>query len=199
MKLLVLLGILTSCSLFKTYTVDRDLSKSTEKICLTSYGKGRLTVKNQKYIFSYESALDPELATWVLAMDFPLRKTETFTIDWSAKNKIRFDSTIADKILRENSGVNPVSVERFTTGLGKLLQEIIFLRSSKSLITESKNKLFKWKTSNKKLQVHHNNWPFNAVFKNLEANSHFGLMSVEYRDTDKQLYKLDLIVRKCLD
>jgi hypothetical protein len=194
MKILALL-LLTSCSIFKTHTVDRDLHKSTKKICLSSEGKGRLYVQKRKYIFSYESGLEEEQANWQLALNFPLRNTETFKLDWSKNGKVSFESSIEQKLLRENKTINPKSLEKFTTGLGHLLEEIINIRN----IKKSGPKRFKWKTSRKSLKASSKNQRFNAVFTNLVSDSHFGLMSVSYQNSKTQFYKMDLVVRKCLE
>ena len=194
MKIIALL-LLTSCSILETHTVDRNLHKSTQKICLSSEGKGRLFVQKRKYIFSYESGLDEEHANWQLALNFPLRKTETFKLDWSTNNSVVFESSIEQKLLRENKTINPKSLENFTTGLGHLLEEIINIRNLK----KSGPKRFQWKSNQKSLQATSPNKKFNAVFTNLVSDSHFGLISVSYQNSKKQFYKMDLVVRKCLE
>lgn len=195
MKFLLPLILLYSCSLFKTHTVDRDLSQSTKRICLSSEGKGRLVVQNRKYIFSYDSILEKKLAHWELALNFPLRKTETFKLDWSKSGKVDFTSTIEEKLLKENKNLDPRSIEEFTSGLGNLLEEIIKLRTAKKL----KSKKFSWSSSKKSLIAKSRNKSFNAVFTNLGPNGHFGLMRLSYQNSGDQAYKMDLVVRKCLE
>lgn len=187
--------LFSSCSLFKTHLVDRELHKSTKKICLSSEGKGRLFVQNKKYIFSYESALDEEHANWQLVLNFPLRKPETFTLDWSEEGKVKFTSSIEERLLKENRNVNPKALDRFTNGIGGLLQEVIELRSLK----RAKAKKFKWSSNKKSLTARGMGKDFNATFTNLVSNSHFGLMRVNYQNSKKQAFKLDLVVRNCLE
>ncbi len=194
MKILILF-LLTSCSLFKTHTVNRELHKSTQNIFLSSEGKGRLFVQNSKYVFSYESALDEEHAHWQLVLNFPLRKPETFKLDWSEEGKVKFKSSIEERLLKENRNINPRSLERFTKGLGELLQEVIEVRSLK----RNGKKKFIWKRTPKALKAKDKSGRFNAMFTNLVSDSHFGLMRVNYQNSKKQAYKMDLVVRKCLE
>ncbi len=187
--------VLVSCATFKRNIVERDVHKSTQKICLSSEGKGRLTVGNNKYIFSYESALDTEEALWQLALNFPLHKTEMFKLDWSVKGKVKFTSSIEQRILKENQDINPQSLEAFTSGMGRLLDEIIKLRTNKI----KKPKYYKWKTTKKSLLATSKKRFVDAEFKNLVGNEYFGLMTIKYHDKKDQSYKMDLIVRKCLE
>ncbi len=195
MKLLCILILLSGCSLFKKGVVERDLSKSTQKICLSSHGKGRLMVKKNKYIFSYESALDTEHALWQLALNFPLRKTESFKLDWSQEGKVNFESTIEERILKENKNIDPKSLESFTSAVGYLLEEIIKIRTK----SRETKRLFRWKVTKKAILVQSRDKKINAEFKNLVANQYFGLMTIKYENASAQTYKLDLIVRKCLE
>lgn len=190
---LPLIFSLTGCAILETHTVDRELHKSTQKICLTSEGKGRLFVQKKKYIFSYESGLEEEAAIWQLALNFPLRKTEIFKLDWSKEGIVEFKSSIEEKLLKENKTINPKSLEKFTNGLGSLLEEIINVRN----LRKNTNKRFVWSSSSKHLKARTKDKKFNATFTNLVSNSHFGLMSVSYQNSKRQFYKMDLVVRNC--
>lgn len=181
-----------SCSIFKTYDVSRDLSASASKVCLTSAGKGRLAVGDKKYIFSYESALDKEAANWKLALDFPLQKTELFELDWSENEKVQFTSSIDDKILKENSKINPQALETFTSSIGKLIQQIISVedKGMKNL------NYFSWESTQKTL-VATNKDNFKAKFTNMTGNQYFGLMQISYVNSNNQNFRMDLVVKEC--
>ncbi len=192
---LIMTFFLTSCSLFKITKVSKDLSVSSQKICLSSSGKGRLKVKGSKYIFSYESGLQDHQNSWKLALDFPLRKTEVFEVDWSDVKNVKYTSTIEDKILRENRGVNPKSIEAFVTNVGSLLKEILIQKSGKS----EEQSQFEWQASGNTLNVTLKNTKFNATFTNIVSGRYFGLMSLNYVDSTNEGYSLDLIVRNCIE
>lgn len=194
MKIALLMTFfLTSCSLFKISKVSKDLSVSSQKICLSSEGKGRLNVKGRKYIFSYESGLLDHDHSWKLALKFPLRKAEIFEIDWSNPNKVKFTSTIEDKILRENRGVNPKSIEIFTSQVGHLLKEVLIHQSGRK---EQKVE-FDWKADGGSLLASKKDSKFKAKFTNIVAEHYFGRMSLSYVDITDEEYSLDLIVRNC--
>ena len=165
--------------------MSRDLSASASKVCLTSAGKGRLAVGDKKYIFSYESALDKEAANWKLALDFPLQKTELFELDWSENEKVQFTSSIDDKILKENSKINPQALETFTSSIGKLIQQIISVedKGMKNL------NYFSWESTQKTL-VATNKDNFKAKFTNMTGNQYFGLMPISYVNSNNQNFRI---------
>ena len=159
---------------------------------MNSEGKGRLTVKNKKYIFTYESFLDEDQAKWVLTLDFPLRSEETFELDWSKNGKMHFKSSIDTKILRENKEVDPKELDRFVSSIGHFLKDIIKLRSY------SKKKLRnKWKLDKKSLNSISRSKRSKMLFTNINNENYFGLMTVSYEGKGDQSYKMDFIVRKC--
>lgn len=184
--------LLTSCSLFEKKKLSRDVPEVAKSICINSEGKGRLTVKGNKYIFSYESYLEEEQAKWQLVLDFPLRSEESFELDWSRDNKMRFKSTIDSKILRENKEINPKELDYFVSSIGYFLQDIIKLTGDK------KKKLKNgWRVNKDTLVAMSRSKRGKMEFTNLNSENYFGLMSVSYMGKGKQKYKLDFIVRKC--
>lgn len=191
MKLILVLLLLSSCAHER---VSKSLRKSAKNICLSTEGKGRLLVKGRKYVFGYESGLDEEHANWQLALNFPMRDQEIFKLDWSENGKVKFESSINEKLLKENKNVNPRSLEVFTSKMGKLLNEIIQLRTGKT-----KKRNFLWSRTSKELKVTDKSKKFNAVFTNLTSDGYFGLMTMGHEDTDSNLYKIDLVVRNCLE
>lgn len=208
MKKKMILLLLSSCTLFKSFDVSKNLNLSTKKICLSSEGKGRLGIDDKKYIFQYESVLDLEHANWKLALNLPLQKSEIFELDWSQNNQVKFSSTIDEKILRENNRVNPTSLEFFTQSIGRLIQEIISLNNPQQLDSHGlgaelrPQSHFVWEQTKKSLFVRNRivenkNDNFQASFSNMVGNQHFGLIKLKYTDDKKQEFKMDLILKEC--
>lgn len=189
-----ILFFLVGCGHLKTKSLEKNLKKASQAVCLSSDGKGRLGILERKYVFSYESVLDKELANWILALSFPLRDQETFTIDWSKENQIKFESSVEDKILKENKNINPNSLHEFTQNLGHLLHEIINRNDKVNNASPSK---FIWDVTNKELLVTNRSKTFKASFLNLAALGYFSLMRIEYMGINEQSYKLELVVRNC--
>lgn len=192
-KYFVILFVCSSCSLFKTFDVSKNKQISAKKICLSTEGKGRLTVGEKKYVFGHESALNSELANWKLALNFPLRKAEVFELDWSENGNVKFTSTLGDKILRENKRVDPRSIELFTDSIGKLIQNIIDASSD----NETMDKEFIWTFAKKELNIKREGTRFSAKFSNMVADSYFGLMQISFQDSKKQNFRMDLVIKSC--
>lgn len=171
-----------------------EIGQAVQKVCLSSEGNGRLTVLNKKYVYSYESVLEADLGRWILAMSFPLRIPETFELDWSEAGKVKFTSSIEERILKENKNINPKSLEDFTNKLGHLFDVIVRLQLKQSV----DNSKFDWSVSDKDLVFVHSDKKLSATFTNLTSNNSFGLVSVTYSDLMSQDYKLDLVVSNCL-
>lgn len=195
MKFLLLLMLFSGCAFLETKKLSKRLESATENICLSSMGKGRLEINQKKYIFSYESALDEEHGKWVLALNFPLRPQETFQIDWSEAGKVKFNTSLDEKILKENKNVDPLSLDKFTGNLGYLLEEIILIRTK----GKKSKKRFKWKKVKNDLKTINNDKNFLGRFSKLTAEGYFSLMQVSFKDREKKLYKMDLVVRNCLE
>ena len=193
MTKLLILFFLTSCATFQKSIVERDLRKSSKKICLSAVGKGRLNIKGKKNIFGYESALDGDGHAWELALNFPLHKTEHFNLDWST-GKVKFKTSLEEKILKENADVDPKSIERFTSAIGRLLEEAI----NYQLDQVKEETHFNWTVTGKSIEAKSCDDNINAVFTNLIDNQYFGLMSISYTESEVIEYKMDLIVRNCL-
>ncbi len=187
---------LSSCSFFKIAKLSDNLAQNAKRICLSAEGKGRITVKSQKYVFGFESALYEGDNAWKLFLNFPLRKTESFEIDWSENNKVKFKSSLEDKLLKEGKGVNPKSIKYFTTYIGTLLKDIVYTRTHSE---HSKKSPLIWSKKGSDLIAHSPKSSFNAQFTNLMADSYFGLIKIEYKDIKKELYRMELIVRKCFE
>ena len=196
MKWLLPFFFFSSCSLFKTFDVSENMRLSAKKICLSGEGKGRLGVNNKKYIFQYESGLDLEYANWKLALNFPLQKSELFELDWSENGKVKFSSSIDQRILRENDAIDPHSFDFFTRSIGQLIQEIISLKEATTRGGTRESK-FQWKQSKKILSVTNSKENFTANFSNMVGDEYFGLIKMSYIDSKKQNFRMDLIVKTC--
>lgn len=196
MRFIGLILLLQSCAFFSQKELSPELGVSLDSVCLSSRGKGRLQVGESKYVFSYEAALDQERANWILALNFPLRPQETLTLDWSENGQTKLKTSLDDKILKENQGVNPESVEIFVQGLGRLIQEIIETRTNDKPL---KNKKYKWKKIRNELWTINEDKNLKAKFKKLGAEGFFTLMELSYLEPEKSYYKLDLVVRRCFE
>ena len=184
-----------SCSLLQTSILSKNLSKDLKKTCLTSSGKGRLKVQNKTYIFGYESFLDNNVNQWTLALDFPMHNQESFKLDWSESQNIKFTASIEEKILRDNSNVDPKQLDSFITSLGSFIKEIIDIKNLGSNVSKS----FKWSTDKKSIKAKDKDERFFAEFQNLTSDDYFGLMTIRYQFREQQSYKLDLVVRNCAE
>ncbi len=193
MRLLIFLFFISCAGMNKT-KLSGEIGQAVQKVCLSSEGNGRLTVLNKKYVYSYESVLEADLGRWILAMSFPLRNPETFELDWSEAGKVKFTSSIEERILKENKNINPKSLEDFTNKLGHLFDVIVRLQLKQSV----DNSKFDWSVSDKDLVFVHSDKKLSATFTNLTSNNSFGLVSVTYSDLMSQDYKLDLVVSNCL-
>jgi hypothetical protein len=184
--------LFSGCASFTPNNLTSDIYKEANKVCLDGEGHGRLGVKSSSYVFRYYSELDIKYGKWSLGLDFPLQEEELFEIDWSENNKMKFTTSIDDKILKENSEINPKELNRFTKYIGYFLKDLVRLK------TNSKKKLkFKWKTTKKKLIGSSKSRKAMISFENLDASGYFGLMTIEYRGKLKQNYKIEFVVSKC--
>lgn len=193
-SLLFVVFILSSCSVFKARKLSRDVSENAKKICLSGNGKGRLEVQDQKYVFSYESLMEEELARWTLILDFPLHNQEELKLDWSKANKVEFTTSIEEKILKENRHVNPTQLDKYIQNLGSFLKEVIDLANSKQV-----KSAYSWEIKQKSFVAVSKNKAFIAEFKQLTSQNYFGLMSLSYQIEDEQSYKMDFVVRNCAE
>lgn len=200
MKILVLLFIFTtsSCSLFKTNTLSKNLQKNIQNICLSSTGKGRLVVEKQKYVFSYESALKEDEHKWLMAFNFPLYGQEHVELDWSEPGKLKQYFSFEDKILKQQQGVSPENLEIFFATWSEFLLEVIQLKNNNAKSN------FEWTTTNKELiaQKDLKLKGSKAVvsFKNLVNEKYFGRYDIVMQQENGEIpFKIEVVVRKCLE
>lgn len=188
MKTVIILLLLTSCA---TNRLTSNFKNEVEKICLSGVGKGRLHVGGHKYVFSYESALETEQEKWSLSMDFPMRNPELLEISWNEEGESKLNTSIDQKIMRENSDVNPEELDAFIKGLGDFVQDIIKIKEGMS-----RNKKVKWLMGKKKIKAQ--SGKVEGTFTNLKGK-YFGKMSMDYSSKTSKTYKIDFIVRKCFE
>jgi hypothetical protein len=189
-----------SCSLFDLQKVSNNIEQEIPKICLSSEGRGRLVVSDHKFVFRFNSALDPESEKWYMSLVFPLYGEETFVVDWSQGKLLSFNASFENKILADKNKVNPEELHVFLEKWAKLIVEINSLKRDASVIP--KNSEFDW-SSNKKsltaLSTVMNNDKIKLEFKNLTSENYFGRYDVFMQSEERESIKLELIVRKCLE
>lgn len=188
--LMSLLVFLSSCASVNNLSSDPFIEA--RKVCLDSEGRGRLTVQSSTYIFKYYSELDQKYGKWSLGLDFPMQEEEVFELDWSENGKMKFTTSIDNKILNENSKIDPKELDRFTKYMGYFLKDLMHLKNGKE-----KQLKFKWHTTRKKLTGENRNKRAVIDFENVDSAGYFGLMSIEYRGRKSQNYKMEFVLSKC--
>ncbi len=190
--------LLTSCLIFlvgcATYTLSSNINKESQKICMNSEGNGRLVVNGRKYVFGYDSLMDREQHKWSLELDFPLHPTEIFEIDWSENKEFKFNSSIDQKILRENKNIDPMELDKFTEVIVHYLQDLVQLQN------QNENKLnFNWTIKKNTLYATNKNQSAQLSFNALDAEGYFKKMVIGYQSKKNQSYKMEFVVRKCFN
>lgn len=195
--LLSLFLFIYGCSLFKTYSLSRDITKESKKICLSGEGKGRLSVHGSRYVFSYENLLDLEHNHWILGLDFPLRNQETIELDWSNPKKVKFKTSIESKILQEQKDIDPRELNLFIQSFGSLLRDIVTFKADEN----KQDSVMKWSINKKQLSAISHNGKIQARFENLDASGHFKLSSFIYTDLDSKTekYKIEFVLGECTE
>lgn len=197
--LIILFSFLTSCSLFHKNTLSTRLSEDIQNVCLNAEGKGRLVIDGQKYIFSFESAMNQVENKWQMGFSFPIYGEEFLEIDWDENNKMKYVFSFEDKILKEQRGVSPEKLELFIKTWADLLQEIIHLQSKIATQTN-----YKWITSDKELsaqtKLKEDQSLVTITFKNLVDNNYFGRYDIVMQhNNEMHPFSVEFIVRKCLE
>lgn len=191
-SLLIVLIILGACSTAKLSSENpRVVAKN---ICMNNEGKGRLSINGKKYVFTYFSALSNEDSKWTLGLSFPFQDEEIFELDWSEDNKMKFNTSIDDKILRENSNIDPRELDKFISSLGLSLQDIIRLKS------KSNSKLsYQWIVQKNSLKGHNKSNKTEVEFTNINNDGYFGLIQFDYLKQAKQNFKIEFILNECFE
>ena len=193
MKILIILLLLSSCA---SNRLGSNLRDEVHKICLSGSGKGRLHVGGHKYVFAYESELESEKGKWSLSLDFPMRNPELLEINWDDKGNSTFHTSIDQKIIRENSEVNPDELDSFIKGLGDLMQDIVkikqTIKGAREITWSLGRKALEAKTENAKGES------LEATFSNSKGK-YFGRMDMQYSSVASKSYRMEFIVRKCFE
>lgn len=197
---LFFLFIFSSCSLFKTGHLDKEVSKDIKKVCLSAVGKGRLMVNGQKYVFSYESALRKNENSWVTAFNFPLYGEEFVQLEWRPDSKKFFHQfSFENKILKQQKGVSPEELETFFQIWAKFIYDVIQMKDG-----VNKGLSFKWSIEKRSLiatkRLENLDLDATISFKNILAAGYFGRYDIAMRRGDQEpTFKIESIVRKCLE
>lgn len=158
-----------------------------------------MIVQNQKYIFSYESALKEKEHKWLMAFNFPLYGQEHIELDWSDSKKLKQYFSFEDKILKEQDGISPENLELFFTTWSEFLLEVIKLKHSENISPS-----FEWITDNKQLVakkfLKKNESMAIISFKNLVHDHYFGRYDIVMQQKNGEIpFKIEVVVRKCLE
>ena len=189
--ILTIFIILTSCATPQLSSKDPRIAA--QNICMNSEGRGRLTINNKKYVFSYFSSLESKYSRWTLGLSFPFQDEETFELDWSENQKMKFKTSLDTKILRENSQINPEALELFITSLGNSLKDIIKLKGIDKKLTH------RWWVEKNSLYGTNPNKKSKMSFTNLDTENKFGLIKFEYLNNTKQNFKIEFILKECFE
>ena len=189
---LALLIIAVGCS--STQLKSTNPNVVAQKICLNNEGRGRLTVNQKKYVFTYFSALEKDDSKWILGLSFPFQDEEVFELDWSENQKMKFNTSIDSKILKENSNINPTELELFINSIGLALKDVIKLKNY------SNQKLaYNWNVNKNSFIGTSKARKMKVRFDNLVKGHHFGLIELEYVKDKDQSFKFEFILSECFE
>lgn len=181
---------MTSCA--TPLLTSKSPELAAQNICMNSEGRGRLSINKRKYLFSYFSSLDSEHSKWLLGLSFPFQDEETFELDWSENETMKFKTSLDTKILRENSQVNPMELENFIGSLGHALKDIIKLKANEKKLSHF------WRVEKNSLIGVARNKKGKMTFTNLNSHN-FGLIQFEYQKDSDQAFKIEFILQECFE
>lgn len=191
-SLLMLLIITVACSTAQLSSKNPKIVA--KNICMNSEGRGRLSINGKKYVFTYFSALSNEDSKWTLGLSFPFQDEELFELDWSENKKMKFKTSIDDKILRENSNIDPNELDQFIKSLGLSLQDIIKLKSK-----DNSRLTYSWKVQKNSLEGENKTKQTQVNFTNINTNGYFGLIEFDYQKQAEQNFKIEFILNECFE
>jgi hypothetical protein len=128
---LFFLLLITSCSLFQTKTSlkSKDPRELLDKVKLTGEGRGRLTLDQNKYLFSVDSVLN-EKQDWILAVSIPLHGEEVMILPDIKKSSVdneeieSFEARIQKEFRRLRVSKN-LSADQFIKELRSMIKFIL--------------------------------------------------------------------------
>lgn len=128
---LLFLFSLSSCALFKTTPSlrGRDVHQLLKSIKAEGEGRGRLTIRNQQNVFSYDAILKDN-SDWLLAVSIPLHGEEVMILpqlkDPQAKSSsiMGFEARIEQALEKELKDKS-ISAAEFSSSLRSLLRFIL--------------------------------------------------------------------------
>jgi hypothetical protein len=195
---ILLFFLFTSCSVFKTKRISKDLNQEIQNVCLDSYGAGRIIVNKHKYVFRFDTALSMEDHKWMMGLNFPIYGEEVFEFEWDNDGALKYKASFEQRILQDKSGVDPEKLEIFLKKWSEFINEVIQLQYTKNYSAK-----YKWKLTSKFLQatskINKSN-TVKIVFQNKTSAGHFGRFDIMlHDDKHEDNFKLEMIVRKCLE
>jgi len=202
MKTLILWIIIfnSGCSLFTPKKITENINKEVQRICFSSDGRGRISILDHTYSFSYESELNIEENQWMLGLEFPLYGEEIIAINWKDPEKPKILGKLEERILKEKDGIDPIQLEYFLNKWAQFIYEVVKLKEKKNNYQEH---YFNWKVIDHKL-VAESNDSQRAYLKgtfSIPNDEFFTRMqfSMEAKSHQKEAYKLELLVRNCAE
>ncbi len=196
--LLTLLFQLSSCSIFKSTRVSKNLDKEIQNVCLNSYGSGRIIVNKHKYVFSFDSALSLADQKWMMGLNFPVYGEEVFSFEWDENDSTTYNASFEQRILKDARGVDPEKLEVFLKKWSEFIYEVVQLQYSKKYDAK-----LDWQLSSKYLETLtkvDKNSSVKIRFQNKTTSGHFGRFDIVLqRNKHEENFKLEMIVRKCLE
>lgn len=190
MKILMIV-LLTSCSLFKTTKLDKDPNKVIKKVCLSSSGEGQIETGNLRYPFNFETGMDGEL--WIASVSFPLQDEAVLEVD---VKKNRYRPEFEDQLLMSTKGVNPKLLRAILKSWSQTIRSIYLNKTTGKKI----DKFIVTNNSLQKKVKYRSGLTFKNTFKTLVDDTYFKYQFVEIADKKSQFsLKVTLYVRECLN
>lgn len=195
-KHILFLFIVVSC---QTYQLTQSTEKLKDGICLNATGKGRIIVKDQKQVFSFESFFNPAELTLDLDLTFPVYGTETVSVNYiGTESRYEIDSSFERRMLREQKELNPDLIDSFLNLWAEFYEDLLV---QKKLTPKDLGTIFSWDKGKDELlaQAQLNSYSAKFKFLYLSESGFFERMDIETSGQNPgDKIKLELIVRKCL-
>jgi hypothetical protein len=214
-KVTILIGvalILTSCS-----HINKTKSKTAFKsLCLSGGGKGRITLPEGKYVFSYESLLKEKEEEWLLGLELALHGEEVLKIKFkdALDSKVSIGGSFFKRLRyaakKEKRGAELALIKKVLIKMGVFLKTVHMVRIGdypcKDGLCHNDNKHpFSFVENADGLKAE---FPFDSNHKFIvEARSNssyyrkinFVLIDIRRRRAARQPFSLSLIHRQCVN
>lgn len=162
------------------------------KFCFSGEGKGRIRLKNNKYLFRYESIFDTSKSNWQMSFNIPVHGEELIELDWA--DELRVNGKFYGRLLAQTRQMKNGNYQRmvlkkflhFLVGVGQLSESKIEELSCSESSCDAFGKQWAWsqKGSNfvvtQKLNDRHI-----LVAKGYETgDDYFGKLTFSVEDTE---------------